>query len=98
MAGVRRRKVALVIVAAAAFGPLAVAPFASAQTMLQGEAPIVLPTAAPHGDPGGGVVDADTAGGPTAAEGPNPAFLLIAALGVLVGVLVITRPRRRGPD
>jgi hypothetical protein len=70
---------------------------ASAINLTQAEAPIALVTTAPQ--PGtGGVVNADTAGGPAAASGPNPVLVLLAALGVLVGVLIITRPRRRGPD
>ena len=86
------------VLAVAAFVFLVATPHASAVTLMQGDSPFVLPTAAPHDDVGGGVVDADTAGGPAKSEGPNPVFLLIAALGVLVGVLLLTRPRHRGPD
>jgi hypothetical protein len=74
------------------------APRAIAITINPAEAPMALLTPAPHEGAGGGVIDADTAGGPAQSTGPSPVILLIAALGVLVGVLLITRPRRRGPD
>jgi hypothetical protein len=44
------------------------------------------------------VVDADTASKPTDSSSPNPVILLLAALGVLIGVLVMTRPKRPGSD
>lgn len=75
------------------------APSARAVTLTQAEAPFVAQTADPHAGGGGGsVVDADTTSGPTESSGPNPVILLIAALGVLIGVLVVTRPKRPGPD
>ena len=71
---------------------------AAAITITQVEAPMLLQTADPHQGAGDEVADADTAGKPAESSGPSPILLLIAALGLLVGVLVVTRPRRRGPD
>ncbi|HEX3263640.1 MAG TPA: hypothetical protein VHR37_08260 [Solirubrobacterales bacterium] len=82
----------------AAIAFLASTPATKAITLMQGDAPVALSSAAPNDGLGAGVLNADTAGGPAASDGPNTVLLLIAALGVLVGVLVVTRPRRRGPD
>ena len=71
---------------------------AAAMTITQVEAPMLVQTADPHQGAGDGVADADTAGKPADSSGPSPVLLLIAALGLLIGVLVVTRPRRRGPD
>jgi lysozyme family protein len=77
---------------------------AEAITLNPAEAPIpLLSTPVPqlavgaNGGTDSGVVEADTAGGPAQSTGPSPVILLIAALGLLVGVLLVTRPRRRGP-
>ena len=85
--------VALLVVIAVALGasPLA----ARATTMTQAEAPALpLLTADPHA--GGGEVPNFDTQAPSTAVTPNNAILLIAALGVLIGVLVVTR-RRSGP-
>ena len=68
---------------------------ADAITLVPAEAAVPLLTADAHHGAGDGVVDADTKE-PTQVEGSNNIVLLIAALGVLIGVLVVTRPRR-GP-
>jgi hypothetical protein len=57
-----------------------------------GDAPIALQSADPHHGAGDGVVDADTQG-QTKVEGSNNIVLLVAALGVLIGVLVVTRSK-----
>ena len=70
--------------------------YAAAVTLTQAEAPIPVQTMAPN--PGGadGIPDLDTKE-PTEAATTNNIVLLIAALGVLVGVLIVTR-RKSGPD
>ena len=68
---------------------------ADAINMTQAEAPIPVLTADPHQGAGDGVIDADTQG-PAQAERSSNVVFLIAALGVLIGVLIIARPRR-GP-
>ena len=70
---------------------------AVAITWSQAEVAVAVPSDAPHDGLAGGVVDADTAGSQPAATGPSPVLLLIAALGILIGVLIVTRSRR-GPD
>ena len=72
------------------------APPAEAINLTQAEAAMPVLTADPHQGPGEGVVNADTKE-PTEAVGGNNVVLLIAALGVLIGILLITRPRR-GPQ
>ena len=84
--------VAAVVVAVAGFG---VTGRAEAIALMQAEAPIPVQTADPHRGAGDGVVDADTQQ-PTQVEGSNNIVLLVAALGVLIGVLIVARPRR-GP-
>jgi hypothetical protein len=64
----------------------------SAITLTQAEAALPLLTADPHHGPGDGVANADTEE-PTQAVGGNNVVLLIAALGVLIGVLIVTRAR-----
>jgi len=64
-------------------------------TLTQAEAPIPAQTADPHQGNEDGVADADTKE-PTQAETPNNIVLLVAALGVLIGILIVARPRR-GP-
>ncbi|HET9852692.1 MAG TPA: hypothetical protein VFP56_09330 [Candidatus Limnocylindrales bacterium] len=75
---------------------------AAAINLTQAEAPIPVLTADPqprdvdkHLGAGDGVVDADTTG-PAQVESSNNVVFLIAALGVLIGVLIVARPRR-GP-
>ena len=70
---------------------------ADAINLTQAEAPLPVLTADPHQGAGDGVVNADTTK-PAQAESSNNVVFLIAALGVLIGVLIIARPRRRGPD
>ena len=73
----------------------------SAITLTQAEAPIPVQSANPHAGGGGGaggagdVADLDTKE-PTEAVSTNNIVLLIAALGVLIGVLIVTR-RKSGP-
>jgi uncharacterized membrane protein HdeD (DUF308 family) len=92
-ASVKARLAALGVVIAVVL--LVAAPGASAINVTQAEAAIPLLTADPHHGAGDGVVDADTQG-PAETSGGNNVILLVAALGVLIGVLLITRPRR-GP-
>jgi hypothetical protein len=68
---------------------------ADAINLTQAEAPISVLTADPHQGAGDGVIDADTTG-PAQVESSNNVVFLIAALGVLIGVLIVARPRR-GP-
>ena len=68
---------------------------ADAINLTQAEAPLPVLTADPHQGAGDGVVNADTTK-PAQAESSNNVVFLIAALGVLIGVLIIARPRR-GP-
>ena len=84
----------LVAVALAVVG-FGVAGRADAITLTQAEAPLPVQTADPHVGAGDGVVDADTQQ-PTQVESSNNIVLLVAALGVLIGVLIVAHPRR-GP-
>jgi hypothetical protein len=68
---------------------------ADAINLTQAEAPMPVLTADPHQGAGDGVVNADTTK-PVQAESSNNVVFLIGALGVLIGVLIIARPRR-GP-
>ena len=96
--GPRRR--AFVLITVVALSCLAAtpgaAPRASAITLTQAAAPFVVQTAGPHQDGTGGVIVADTQE-PDAAAGSNNLVLLVAALGALLGVLIVTRSRR-GPE
>ena len=87
--------VAFVLGVALSLAALGVAQRADAITLSQPEAPMLLLRADPHEGYGVGVVDADTQG-QTKVEGSNNIVLLVAALGVLIGVLIVARPRR-GP-
>jgi hypothetical protein len=88
------RLTVLVVLAAVVLLGVAAGPSA-AINVTQAEAALPLQTADPHEGAGDGVVDADTES-PTQASGSNNVVLLIAALGILAGVLLVTRPRR-GP-
>lgn len=70
---------------------------AGAVNLTQAEAAMPLLTADPHqgAGAGDGVIDGDVKE-PTESSGSNNVILLIAALGVLIGILIVTRPRR-GP-
>ena len=65
--------------------------------LTQAEAALPLLTADPHhgAGAGDGVIEGDVKE-PTESTGSNNIILLIAALGVLIAILIVTRPRR-GP-
>jgi hypothetical protein len=93
--GVAKVAAAAVVVAVLVVVAFAGAGRADAINLTQAEAPIPVLTADPHEGAGDGVVNADTTK-PAQAESSNNVVFLIAALGVLIGVLIIARPRR-GP-
>jgi hypothetical protein len=70
---------------------------AGAVNLTQAEVAMPLLTADPHqgAGAGDGVIDGDVKE-PTESSGSNNVILLIAALGALIGILIVTRPRR-GP-
>ena len=69
---------------------------AAALNVTQAEAAMPLLTADPHhgAGAGDGVIDGDVKQ-PTESSGSNNVVILVAALGVLIGILIVTR--QRGP-
>jgi hypothetical protein len=69
---------------------------AGAVNLTQAEAAMPLLTADPHqgAGAGDGVIDGDVKE-PTESSGSNNVVILVAALGVLIGILIVTR--QRGP-